>query len=147
MDAQSQEIEKAIDEQRPAAAVAERQRIGPQEKHRPDHLARQCVPDAGGVAHQEVLLEPPRVLGRHGPGRQRPESCRHAVDDFAGGNESLDHIAGFLHPGASVVVQFDGSAPTSDRFNPAEGQVRAGEDDGLGPAGADRVGHEARIVG
>ncbi len=40
--------------------------------------------------------------GRHGPGRKRTESGRHAVDDLAGGDESLDDVAGFLHPGAGV---------------------------------------------
>ena len=39
MDAQAQEVEEAIDEQRPAAAVTQCERVGPQQEHRPDDLA------------------------------------------------------------------------------------------------------------
>ena len=61
MDAATEELEQTIDKQRPAAAVAERQRIGPQQEHRPDNLAREGRADPSGVTHQEVLLEPAGV--------------------------------------------------------------------------------------
>ena len=53
-----EEVEQPVDEQRPAAAVAERERVRPQQEHRPDDLARERRADARRVAHQEVLLEP-----------------------------------------------------------------------------------------
>ncbi len=68
VDPQAKEVEQPVDEQRPAAAVAERERVGPQQQHRPDDLARERRPDAGRVAHQEVLLEAPSV-GRLDEGR------------------------------------------------------------------------------
>ena len=57
MDAQAQEVEEAIDEQGPAAAVTQRERVGPQQEHRPDDLAREGGADPGRMAHQQVLLE------------------------------------------------------------------------------------------
>ena len=41
VDPEAQEVEQAVHEERPAAAVAERERVGPQQQHRPDDLARE----------------------------------------------------------------------------------------------------------
>ena len=97
VDPQPQEVEQPVDDERPAAAVAEGQRVGPQQEHRPDDLAREGRADAGGVADQEVLLEPPGV-GRLDEGRgQVAEAGRHAVHHGALGDERLDDVARLLH--------------------------------------------------
>ena len=93
-------------------------------------------PDARGVAHQQVLLEPRGVGRRDEPGGEGPEARRHAVDDLAGGDEPLDDVAGLLHPAAGIAVEDGGRAVTSDRLDVPDRQVGAGQDDRLGgPAG------------
>ena len=75
VDARGEEVEKPVDEQRPAAAVAEGERVRPEQEHRPDDLARERRPDARRVAHQEVLLEPAGV-GRVDPWSRRGRRTR-----------------------------------------------------------------------
>ena len=83
VDAGAQELQQAVHEQRPAATVAEGERIGAEQEHRPNDLAWEWLADPGSVAHQEVLLEAPGLL-RLDEGRgQVAESGRHAVDDGA----------------------------------------------------------------
>ena len=69
MDAPAEQLEQAIDDERPAAAVAERQGVRAQDEHRPDDLARERRPDAGRVTHQQIRLEP-AGLGRRDRGRR-----------------------------------------------------------------------------
>ena len=52
MDAEREELEEPVDDQRPAAAVAEGERVGPQQEHRPHDLARERRPHARRVAHR-----------------------------------------------------------------------------------------------
>ena len=58
-----EEVEQPVDEQRPAAAVAERERVRPEQQHRPDDLAR-----------ERRARRPPRgsSAGSPGAGRRRP---------------------------------------------------------------------------
>ena len=49
VDAEAQQIADSIDHDGPAAGVAEGQGVGPQQQHRPHHVARQRFPDAGSV--------------------------------------------------------------------------------------------------
>ena len=153
MDAQAQEVEQPVDEERPAAAVTEGERVGPEQEHRPDDLAREGRADAGGVAHQQVLLEPAGV-GRRDRGRgQRPEPGRHAVDHGALGDERFDEVARLLHPLPGVHVERRLGAGAGDRFDVADGQVGPGEDHRTGPRTVRvevrdvRVSHRPRIVG
>ena len=106
------------------------------------------APDPGGVAHQEVLLEPRGVgSGRIETRRQVAEPGRHAVDDLARGDEPLDRRR---EPPAS------GRGPPSSSVAPAPRRatastsaiVRSAPVRTIGSVrGADRVGHDARIVG
>ena len=111
VDAAPEELQQAVDQQRPATAVAERERVGAEQEHRADDLAREGRPDARRVAHQEVLLEPPgvgRLDDRRGEGA---EPGRDAVHDGALGDERFDEVARLLHPLARVAVERDASAP------------------------------------
>ena len=67
---EAQEVEQALDEQRATAAVAVGQRVGAQQQHRANHLARQWRTHANGVADQQVALQQPRI------GRQRSARAR-----------------------------------------------------------------------
>ena len=153
VDAPAQHLQEPIHEQRPAAAVAEGQRVGPQEQHRAHHLAREGRPDACRVAHQQVLLEP-AGLGRWDRGRGKgAEARRHAVDDGPLRDERLDDVAGLLHPLASVDVERDLRVVAGDRLDVRDGQVGAGQDHDPGHATVRvevrdlRLAHPARIVG
>ena len=86
-------------------------------------------PDPGGVAHQEVLLEPAGVGRRDDGRRQGAEPGRHAVDDRALGDERFDDVARLLHPLAGVDVEGGRRAVAGDRLDVGDGQVGAGQDD------------------
>ena len=64
VDARLEQRADRVDEQRPAARVAERERVGPQQQHRADDLARERRADARRVRDEQVLLEAGGVLGR-----------------------------------------------------------------------------------
>ena len=131
MDPESQEVQQAIDEQRPAAAVAEGQGVRAEEQHRADDLARERGPDARGVAHQEVLLEPGDVAGRDRHRREVAEPGRHAVDHGAIRDQRFDDVAGFLHPRAGVAVERRRGPGAGHRLDGGDGQVGPGQDDRL----------------
>src|SRR4029078_13295679 len=73
MDPEVEEGQQPVDQERPAAAVAQGQRISAQEEHAPDALPVQWLPDTGRMAHEEVLLEARRV-------RRRDESVRQVAE-------------------------------------------------------------------
>ena len=128
VDPRAEEVEQPVHDDRPAAAVAEGERVRAEEQHRPDDLAREGRPDARRVAHQQVLLEPARVGGGdHGRG-ERPEPGRHAIDDRALGDEGFDEVAGLLDPFASVAIERDVGVAACDRLDVGHGQVGAGQD-------------------
>jgi hypothetical protein len=56
VDAEAQQIADSVDDDRPAAGVAEGQGVGPQQQHRPDDVPRQRLADAHGVRDEQVLL-------------------------------------------------------------------------------------------
>ena len=115
--------------QRPAAGVAECQRVRPQEEHRPDHVPRQRGAHPHGVADEEILLEPPRVGRGDVRRREVAEPGGDPVHDLARGHEPLDDGARLLHPGPGVPVE-DGASPTpGHRFDVRDRQVRAGQGD------------------
>ena len=68
VDPRLEEREESLDQDRPAAGVAERERVRPEQQHRPDHVPGQRRADAHRVADEEVLLELPGV-GRRDVGR------------------------------------------------------------------------------
>src|SRR3954467_8716705 len=100
MDTEAEEVEQAVDEQWPAAAVAEREGVGTEQQHRPDDLARERRADAGRVAHQQVPLEAFGVGWLDRRGSERAEPRRDPIDDRALGHERLDEVARLLHPRA-----------------------------------------------
>jgi hypothetical protein len=105
VDAEGKEVDQPVDELRPAAGVAEGERVRPQEEHRPDDVARERRPDADGVAREEVLLEPAGVCRRDVRGRQVAEAGGDPVDDRALRDEPLHHGAGLGHAGPRVDVE------------------------------------------
>ena len=110
-------------------------------EHRPDDLARERRPDAGRVAHQQVLLEPAGLGGRDRGRREVAEPGRHAVDDGALGDQRLDDVARLLHPLAGVDVERGVGAVAGDRLDVGDRQVGAGQDDrpdGPSAGGPDR---------
>ncbi len=141
MEIPGEEIEQPFDEERPAAGVAERERVRPEQEHRANDLARQRLADAGGMAHQEVLLEPLRVGRRDELRREVAEPGRDAVDDLAAGDEAVDQVARLLHPAARGLVEDDGGAVAGDRLDVGDRQVGPRQDDRVGRDGALRVGH------
>ena len=140
----SRKREQPVDEQRPAAAVAERQGVRAQQEHRPDDLAR-----------ERRRRRPPRGSSAGSPGarpasagsierrREVAEAGRHAVDDGALGDEGLDDVARLLHPLAGVDVERGRRAVAGDRLDVGDGQVGAGQDD----RSADAVARGARGPG
>ena len=129
MDAQGKELADPVHQQRPAAGVAERERVRTEEEHRPHHLARERAPDSRRVGGEEVLLEADRVIRGDGGRGQVTEAGRDPVDDLAAGDEALDDVASLLHPLAGMDIQRRTGAVTGDRLDVVDGQVGAGQDD------------------
>ena len=136
MDTELEEGEQPVDEERPAAAVPQGQRVRPEQEHRPDDVPGQGRADACRVAHQQVLLQPRRVGRCDEPRRQGPEAGRDPVDDLAGGDEPLDDVSGLLHPRPSVAIERDGRPAAGDRLDAGDREVRPGQNDRLGLRGA-----------
>ena len=132
MDARREEGEEPIHQEGPATGVAQRERVGPQEQHRPDDVPGERRADADGVAHEQVLLELPRIGRRDVRARQVPETGGDPVDDVPGRDEPLHDGPGLLHPDASVDVQAHRHAPAGDRFHVGDGEVRARQDHRVG---------------
>ena len=74
-----------------------RQRPGPQQQHRPHHLAGHRRPHPGGVRAQQGVLELRPSLGRHHGGGQRPEAGGDAVDRPLLPLDRLDHRPAVPH--------------------------------------------------
>ena len=129
MNAGLEEGQQAVHEQRPAAAVPEREGIGPEQQHRPNDLAREGGTHACRVAHQEVLLEALGVLGSDRDHGQVAEPGRHAVHDRPGIDQGLDDVASLLHPLSSGGIEHRGGAVAGDRLDGGDRQVRAGQVD------------------
>ena len=134
VDAVRQVREEPVDDQRPAAAVAQRERVGPQQEHRADDLARKGRPDARRVAHQQPALELARALWVHERRREVPEAGRHPVHHGTLGDEGLDDVARLLHPLTRVDIEGDRCAAAGDGLDVGDRQVRAGQDHRVGPA-------------
>ena len=107
VDARPQEVEEPVDDQRPAAAVAERERVGPQQEHRADDLARERRARRRPRGSSAGSWSWPASLGVDERRGQVAEAGRHAVDDGALGDEGLDDVARLLHPLARVDVERD----------------------------------------
>ena len=137
VDPQPEEVQEPVHDRGPAPAMTERERVRPEEQHRPDDLLRQVVPDAHRVADQEVLLEPRSVDRVDRPVGERPEPGRDPVDDGAVGDEPLDDVASLLHPLAGCLVQRGSGTVPRDRLHVGDRQVRAGQDDRVGHDGQD----------
>ena len=131
MDAEAQEVEQAVDDQRTAAAVAEGQRVGAQEQHRPHDLARERRADAGRVAHQQVLLEETGLFGGDERGGEVTEAGRDAVDHGTLGDQRFDDVARLLHPGAGVSVELHRLSRTGHGLDVGDGQVGSGQHDAI----------------
>ena len=84
------------------------------------------------MAHQEVLLELPRLARLDECGRQVAEPGRHPVDDRAIGDEGVDDVARLLHPAARRLVELDPDPTASDGLDVSDRKVRARQDDGVG---------------
>ena len=128
VDAVRQHRQEPVHDERTAAAVAERQRVRPQQEHRAHDLARERRPDTGRVAHQQPALEFARPIGVHESRRQVAETRRHAIDDRALRDQGFDDVAGLLHPFARVDVERDGRIAAGDRLDVGDRQIGPGED-------------------
>ena len=105
VEAALEEGEQAIDDDGPAAAVAERQGIGAEQEHRPDDLAREWLADTRRMAHQQVLLQL-RGAGRFDERRRQvAEAGGDAIDDGTLGDEGLDDRTCFVHACAGVDIE------------------------------------------
>jgi hypothetical protein len=93
VDSRLQERQDPVHHQRPAAGVAERERVRPQQQHRADHVPGQRRADAHRVAHEQVLLELAGVGRRDMGARQVAEPGRDPVDHLARRHEALDDRA------------------------------------------------------
>ena len=129
MDAQAQEVEQPVDEERPAAAVAERERVGPAAGASPGRprAGTPAPTPAAWLISRFSWSRPASAGGDRGRG-QRPEPGRHAVDDGALGDERFDEVARLLHPLAGVDVERGVGPGAGDRLDVGDGQVGAGED-------------------
>ena len=90
VDAEAQEVEQALCHDRPGAREAERQRVRAEQEHRAHDLARQRLAHAGGVADEQVLLEPLDIGPVDRSVGERPEPGRQPVDDRALVDERID---------------------------------------------------------
>ena len=126
---EAQQVADPIHQDGPAAGVAQGQCVGPQQQHRPDHVARQRIADADGVGDEQVLLEPGGV-GRIDEGRgQVAEAGRHAVDDLPRRDQPLHDVTRLGHPAARVVAQPDPPPGSRHGLHVGDGEVRPGQDD------------------
>ena len=139
VDPDAEEVEEALGHDRPSAGVPQGERVGPQQEHRPDDLARERLAHARGVADEQVLLEPLGVGPVDRAVREGAHAGRDAVHDRALVDQRLDHRAGALHPRTSGRIEGRLRAAAGHCLHVADGQVGARQDH--------RVGHRGRIVG
>ncbi len=130
MQAVREHLAEPLDELRPAARVAQRERVGAQQQHGAHHGGGQRLTDAGGVAEEQPLLQLASALGRHEGAGQRPEAGGHAVDHLAGGDEAVDDGTGLPDALACSGVQPDLAPAEGHRLDICDRQLRAVEDDG-----------------
>ena len=121
VEAALEEGEQAIDDNGPAAAVAERQGIGAEQEHRPDDFAGEWFADTRRMAHQQVLLQ----LGRAGRlderCRQVAEAGGDAVHDRTLGHEGLDDRTCFVHAPSGVDVEGGPRSAAGNGLDVADG--------------------------
>ena len=144
VDPRGEERQQPVHEQRPAAAVAEGERVRAEQQHGPDDLARERRSDPGRVAHQEVFLELARLLGLDERRREITETGRDAVDDGPLGDECLDDVACLLHALPRVGIERDRGTMTGHGLDVGHGQVRTGQDD-LGDLWFGHVAEDSRL--
>ena len=114
----------------------ERERVRPQQEHRADDLARERRADARPRARRAGSPGArPRPPGGMNVDREVAEPGRHAVDDLAARDERVDDVARLLHPLAGVDVERGAGAVAGDRLHVGDREVRARQDDEVGPLG------------
>ncbi len=114
-----------------AAAVPAGERIGAQQEHRTGDVPTVFRPDSDRVADQQVLLESRGVLGVDPLRGERAKTRGDAVDDLARFDELLHDGAAGGHSLASRVVESRRRTTVGDAFDFLEGQVEAGQRDGM----------------
>ena len=82
--------------------MTERERVGPEEEHRANDIAREGGAHPDRVAGEEVRLEAAGIGRRDERGGQVAEPGGDPVDDVAGCDEAIDDLACLLHAGAGV---------------------------------------------
>ncbi len=125
---------EVLQHHRPHARVPAQQAVDPDGQGRAHRVARQVLPEAGGVRAQERELHRTRLLGADGEADERAVSGRHPVDRLAAGDEAGERPVRVLDPAKRRRVE---------RHRPAGGdpsrELRPSPRRVNGRAGASRV--------
>ena len=113
------------------AAEAFGQRIGAQQHHRARFRFAQRRADAASVRAHEIHLKLAHLFGRDAHRRELAEAGVDAVGGFARGDDAIDDRARSLHAFDRVGRQRDFLAAKRDVVQLREGQIVAGEFNGM----------------
>ena len=128
-DAGVEDVDHRLGDERPGAAVAERERSRPQQHHRPNHFVFDRVAHAGGVGTDECDLKCTSTLGWDRDGGERAEAGGDAVLGCALG-ELFDDRSGCRHALDRCGCEFDAFGSAGDGDDVADGDAGSVEVDG-----------------
>jgi hypothetical protein len=137
MDAKAQEVEQPLDDLRPAAALAARQCVGAQQQHRPNRFAVVSWANTGGMADEQVVLQPVGVGGFDALRGEAAKAGGHAVNRLTGADQLLDRSSAGDDALARGRIERRRIAVARDVSDVVQRQVAAGQVDAVG---ADAVG-------
>ena len=106
-----------------------RERVGAQSDHRPHRFVGERIPDPGGVASDEVLLELEQPVARDGHLGETSEARRDPVHPVAPRDRALDRLAGSGHRAPRHGSERDADPPAGDVLEVGEGQAAPGEEE------------------
>jgi hypothetical protein len=133
-----QEVEEALDHRGPDARVPGGKGPGPEKHDGPDDLGVQKLPGPGGVASDQVPLEPVEVLGSDPDVGQGSEAGGDAVDGPFLADAALHDVPRPLHAADGLGMEADRRSVASHGDDLGRRQGAVADDHRLRPHPAER---------